>query len=84
MELPIRIKRWRTFRGMTQTRLAELASLSASSVCLYEGGRCEPTQENLRSLLTALNLTPARFYGRLPRAARAARKSGAGNGGIAA
>lgn len=67
MDLAIRIATWRKHKRLAQRELAVAADVSTSAVCLWETGRCSPSQRHIEAVVGALGVTMARFYGRLPR-----------------
>jgi transcriptional regulator with XRE-family HTH domain len=70
MDLGSRIAAWRTWKGWTQSQLADEAGVSRASMCQYEGAgkyQTDPSQENLSAIVAALGITMARFYGRVPK-----------------
>jgi Zn-dependent peptidase ImmA (M78 family)/DNA-binding XRE family transcriptional regulator len=50
-------------RGLTKTRLAELAGLSVRSITAYEAGDQEPTQETIETLAKAIEFPSSFFFG---------------------
>jgi Zn-dependent peptidase ImmA (M78 family)/DNA-binding XRE family transcriptional regulator len=58
MLTPSRLVIARKRRGLTLTRLAQLADLSTRSVSLYENGHQEPSPETLLQLAAILGVTP--------------------------
>ena len=69
-----RIAAWRRARGLTQRALAEAIGVTPAAVYQWEGtgdSRTSPSQSNLEAVVEALGLTIERFYGRLPKEAKA-------------
>lgn len=56
---PFHLKAWRTHRGYTQDRLAEMTSLSKPYISQLERGERQYTQELLEVFAEALRCTPA-------------------------
>lgn len=50
------LKVWRTYRGLTQTQLAEKSGLGQSQVAMIESGEREGTVKVLRKLARALDV----------------------------
>lgn len=67
MDVPIRIRSWRKVKDLTQTELAEAAGVTVSAVSYWEAGKTSPKQEHLESVVEALGLTMAQFYGPIPK-----------------
>jgi Zn-dependent peptidase ImmA (M78 family)/DNA-binding XRE family transcriptional regulator len=59
MLTPSRLVIARKRRGLTLTRLAQLADLSTRSVSLYENGHQDPSRETLVQLAAILGVSPA-------------------------
>src|SRR5262245_4124313 len=59
MLTPSRLVVARKRRGLTLTRLAQLADLSTHSISVYENGHQSPSDENLYRLAKALDVSPA-------------------------
>lgn len=57
-DFPARVRVERKRRGWTQTDLAKAAHLSLRTVQNFEGRKGDPQPENLRALLTALDIDP--------------------------
>lgn len=60
------IREWRTFRNMTQERLAGLVDLSISSISQLENGTQGYSQPTLEALAHALNCQPGELLMRNP------------------
>jgi transcriptional regulator with XRE-family HTH domain len=60
------IKEWRTFRGLSQETLAELAGMSSGNLSLIERGLQNYTQETLEALAGALKCDPVDLLAREP------------------
>jgi len=54
------------------SQLADRAGLVASSISQIENGKQGVSTETLAAIVSALDLTMARFYGRLPKLPKAA------------
>jgi Zn-dependent peptidase ImmA (M78 family)/DNA-binding XRE family transcriptional regulator len=63
MLTPSRLVIARKRRGLTLTRLADLANLSTRSLSLYENGHQTPTEETLLVLADVLDVSPAFLTG---------------------
>lgn len=72
MDLGARIDGWRKARGMTQLELAKRAGRSRAAISYYVRGQETPSHKALCDIVDALGLTMERFYGRIPKAKRAA------------
>jgi transcriptional regulator with XRE-family HTH domain len=82
-ELGERIAGWREFRKLSQAQLAEAivkyrrahgdrgATCSPSAVAQWELNQTTPTQANLNALTSALEITRAQFFARIPVGRRA-------------
>ena len=57
-----RIKEIRKKRGLTQEKLAELASIEIPSLSNIENGKNYPNHETLEKLSTALNVRPYELF----------------------
>jgi transcriptional regulator with XRE-family HTH domain len=68
MDLGARIVAWRKVRNITQRGLAKKIGKTAGAVCQWERGTNSPTVESLETLVEALGLTMAEFYGDVPKA----------------
>lgn len=69
MELGARIKAWLGIRGMSQKALAEAVGVTPAAVTAWVKVGDEatsPTQKNLESIVKALGMTMAEFYGGMP------------------
>lgn len=67
MELPERIRRWRTSRdGMTQTALAKKVGVASEAVCQWESGAATPTTRHVAAVAEAIGVSLAVFYGEPP------------------
>jgi len=62
---PARLTEARNIRGLSQTDLAEIAGLPASSISRFESGSRKPSFENLRRLAGALQATTDFLLGRV-------------------
>ncbi len=74
MELGDRIREWREWKGWTQAQLADETGLSRASICQYEGAgeyHSSPSQKALNSIVEALGVSMAKFYGPIPKRKRA-------------
>jgi len=60
------LKEWRTHRGYTQERLAEMVGLSKPHISLLERGGRQYTQELLETFADALRCSPADLIMRDP------------------
>lgn len=58
MLTPSRLIIARKRRGLTLTQLSALTGLSTHSISVYENGHCEPSDETLRLLADALEVSP--------------------------
>lgn len=66
MTIGSRILEWRKARSMTQAALAEKASMSPSSVAMYETNRRVPDVTSLNKLADALGIPVALLAGGMP------------------
>ena len=57
-----RIKEIRKKRGLTQEKLAELATIEIPSLSNIENGKNYPNQETLAKISDALNINPYELY----------------------
>lgn len=73
MQLPIRIASWRRAKRLTQRQVAERVGVVVSAVSMWETGAASPTVSRLEDLAErAFGLTMEQFYGRVPKAPKAA------------
>lgn len=68
VNLALRIKTWRSARGLTQRQLAERVGVTVAAVSYWESGTNPPSLDHLGKLVVALGATMKRFYGRVPKA----------------
>lgn len=61
------LREWRTYRGLTQERLAERVSLTAGLISQLENGQINYTQPTLEALAHALQCDPGDILSRDPR-----------------
>ena len=59
-------REWRTFRGLTQEKLAELTGYAAPGISQLEAGKQGFTNTTLEDFARALDCTPADLVGRNP------------------
>lgn len=74
VDLGTRIAAWRKAKGWSQRELAERLGLTASAIYQWEGTgehQSRPSLQNLEALVVELGITMERFYGRLPKEAKA-------------
>lgn len=67
-----RIRLWREFRGLSQTELADRAGMDKTKVCRLESGELIVRAIDLETIAGALGVTMPKFYGRIPKPAKAA------------
>ncbi len=70
MDLSARIAFWREDKRMTVGELAAKCDVTVAAVYQWEGtgkSRTSPSQKHLASLVKALGMTMAEFYGALPK-----------------
>lgn len=59
---------WRLARGLNQKQLAEKSSVSRAYICVLEGDDdANPSNAVMTSIIGALGLTMAEFYGDIPK-----------------
>lgn len=63
---PFFLRQWRTYRGLTQQRLADRVELSKPFISEMERGKKGYSQETLEALADALNCEPADLIMRDP------------------
>lgn len=71
MQLGERIKTWRKARELTQQDLAEKCGITVSAVSLWESGDSAPSQKHLVEIVDLFGISMERFYGRMPKIAKA-------------
>lgn len=67
-----RIRLWREFRGLSQTDLANRAGMDKTKLCRLESGDLVVRAVDLETIARALGVTMPKFYGRIPKPAKAA------------
>lgn len=77
MDLGDRIAAWLRVRGMTQAALARATDVTPAAVTAWikgskANGGCSPSTPRIEAIASALGLTVAEFYGRIPRGRSAA------------
>lgn len=58
-----KLKRYRQFRGLSRTCLAERVGISVETLARYERGEREPNTTTTKRLATVLNITPNELLG---------------------
>lgn len=71
MDLGTRIAAWRKFKGLTQQQVAKACGVSVSAVSYWESNETSPSQDHLAEFVELLGISMERFYGRVPRSAKA-------------
>lgn len=70
-----RIAHWRKAKGWSQAQLAKAVGVSAAAVYQWEGSekieKTTPSSAHVEKVASALGITMAQFYGRLPKLAKA-------------
>lgn len=57
-ELALKIKEWRSRKGLSQEQLADTAQINLRTVQRIEGGEVEPRGDTLKRIANALQITP--------------------------
>ena len=71
MERGARLEAWLKAKGRTRLELATHCGVTTSAVCLWIGGG-GVTQANLNKIVEFVGVSMAVFYGRVPKAKKAA------------
>jgi transcriptional regulator with XRE-family HTH domain len=66
MDINVRLTRWREHRGLSKAALAAAADTTPQAVDRIEAGDSKPSLQMLERLVSALDLTMAGFWGRMP------------------
>jgi transcriptional regulator with XRE-family HTH domain len=73
MHLHERLVAWREYKGLLQKTVAERTGISPAGLSKIETGQVNPAYATLEKLVTrGLELSLARFYGRVPKRKTAA------------
>lgn len=72
MDLGNRIAAWLKAVGMSQRQLAIKLGLSPGAVNAWVKNHAAPTHSNMIAIVEALGVSMERFYGRVPKKAKAA------------
>ena len=64
-EFPVRLRKARDLRGLSQAELAQRSGLPASSISHFEAGSRKPSFDNLRRLASALAVSTDFLLGRV-------------------
>lgn len=74
VDLGTRIAAWRKAKGWSQRELADRLGLTAAAIYQWEGTgeqQVNPSLKNLEALVEEFGISMERFYGRLPKEAKA-------------
>lgn len=58
----LKMKEWRTFRAITQERLAERVEVSVPTIARWESGERQPGVNDIEKLSAALNCEPWQLF----------------------
>ena len=68
MQLPERIKAWRTHAGLTQQQLADRIGVGRTTVVMWEKASKQPSARSFDKLVRILSGgSHVRFYGKVPK-----------------